>query len=69
MACTYIKDLGNHKEEAAASNTMGRSTHNLHLRPCKGWRNDNMIEIAPINNNKKKLLKQCHNVTRRYRND
>jgi hypothetical protein len=31
--CKYIKDTTNHKKEATATNTMGGSNRNLHLRP------------------------------------
>jgi hypothetical protein len=33
MTCTYITDTANHRKEATATNTMGGSTRNLHLRP------------------------------------
>jgi hypothetical protein len=33
MTCTYITDTANHQKEATATNTMGGSTRNLHLRP------------------------------------
>jgi hypothetical protein len=33
MTCVYITDTANHKKEATATNTMGGSTRNLHLRP------------------------------------
>ena len=32
MTCIYIKDATAHKKEATATNTMGGSTRNLHLR-------------------------------------
>jgi hypothetical protein len=32
MTCTYFKDPATHKKEATATNTMGGSTRNLHLR-------------------------------------
>jgi hypothetical protein len=33
MTCTYITNTANHQKEATATNTMGGSTRNLHLRP------------------------------------
>jgi len=32
ITCKYIRDTANHKPEATATNTMGGSTRNLHLR-------------------------------------